>query len=118
MKRLIDFLLGRTTLKNRPGGMAWVQSDRLHSGAERLLNSAVKTVSVDEHGMWRIEPVLGYVATAAQRFPDGSTYIAGDLVLITGMHDSALEPWKESGVTTEEVTSLYAPQPTTRETTA
>jgi hypothetical protein len=116
MKRFIDWLRGKPSLRNKPGGMAWVQSDGLHSGAERLRNAAVKTLSVRENGMWRIEPPLGYIATHPQRFADGTLYAPGDVIVIGAIHDSALEPWKDTGLTESEVRDLYAPNLTTKET--
>jgi hypothetical protein len=106
---------GAPRLKNKAGGMAWVKGGLLHAGAEALGGAAVKTLSVDARGMWRIEPHLGYIATANQRFPDGTVYLRGEAVVVCGLHDSALEPWKEDGISESEVTALFAPQLTTGE---
>lgn len=97
-------------LRNRAGGMAWVLTNGLHSGAETLAGSAVKTVSVSAEGMWVIEPLLAYRATCNQRFPDGHLYVTGEYIVIAAVHDRALLPWKEDGVSDSEVRELYAPK--------
>jgi hypothetical protein len=117
MKRLIDWFKGRG-LRNKVGGMSWVLRSELHSGAESLAGSAVKTVAKRPNGMWRIEPVLGYVATHRQSFPDGTVYEPGEMILVDGLADSVLEPWKDAGITESEVRELYEPRITTKETTS
>lgn len=118
MKRFINWLRGKPSappLRNKAGGMAWVKSGELHAGAETLGGAAVKTVCVNERGMWQIEPHLGYIATANQRFPDGTVYLRGEAVIICGLHDSALEPWKDDGITDSEVRELFAPRLSSKE---
>jgi hypothetical protein len=96
-------------LRNKPGGMAWVQSGRFHSGAEKLEGQAVRTASVDAEGYWRIEPRLAYITTAPQVFADGLVADRGRVVFIERIQDSALEPWKDTDITDEEVRELFAP---------
>jgi hypothetical protein len=113
VKRFTDWLRGKAAapaLRNKAGGMAWVLSAGMHSGAESLAGSAVKTVALQPNGMWRIEPLLGYVATGPQSFANGAVFQPGDVVVIGAIADSALEPWKDTGLTESEVRELFAPR--------
>lgn len=101
---------GIVPLKNKRDGMAWVLANGLHSGAETLAGSAVKTVSVTPEGMWAIEPLLAFRATCPQRFGDGRLYVTGEYIVISAVHDRALLPWKEDGVSDSEVRDLFAPK--------
>jgi hypothetical protein len=121
MKRFINWLFPKPAapsvpvLRCRAGGMAWIQSRFLDCGAETLNGRAVKTVALLPSGKWRIEPPQYFMATAPTLFGE-RLYRAGDVVGIDGVADRALEPWKEDGVSDEEVRDLYAPKNTNKET--
>lgn len=117
LRRLLDWFTGPRvppgpTLRNRVGGMAWIKGLAGGTGAETLNGRAVKTVRINVHGSWDIDPPQDYVATVNTCFtPSGNRVEAGAVALITGVPDAHLEPWKEDedGVTDEEVRDLFEP---------
>jgi hypothetical protein len=118
MKRLIDFLLGRTALKNRAGGMAWICGMDDQDGSDVLNGRAVKTVSF-ANGKWQIDPPQKFRATRNVHYVQQDAHVkAGDSLVVVAIVDECLQPWKDDGITRKEVADLYATQPTTRETTA
>jgi hypothetical protein len=119
MRSLLDFFFGRKpepeqpappVLRNRAGGMAWIKgiADRDGIGSSQLNNRAVKTVMLSGSGKWIIEPAQHFIACRAFVW-EGVPYEAGDCVGVAGIVDDCLEPWKDDGVTDEEVETLYAP---------
>jgi hypothetical protein len=99
-------------LRNKPGGMAWINGLATSCGAEELNNRAVKTVRVDESGLWEIEPTQRFVATHDFRFKESRSFVKrGSVVFIHAIGDEHLEPWRDTGLTTDEVRDLYAPAP-------
>jgi hypothetical protein len=119
MRSLLDFFFGRKpepeqpappVLRNRAGGMAWVRGVNDHSvGASALNGRAVKTVRLRETGTWAIEPELAFIASQSFTW-NGKEFPAGEAVWVGGIADECLEPWKDTGLTTEEVRDLYAPE--------
>lgn len=110
MKRLIDFFRkpqapSAQTLRNKPQGMAWIRG--LHGDEAPLNGRAVKTVRV-EGGIWDIDPEQPIVLTNWVRDATGHVSHPGP-AFIVGIPDENLEPWKDTGLTDEEVRDLYAP---------
>lgn len=112
MKRLIDFFRkpqapSAPTLRNRPQGMAWIYG---LNGVDSFLNGrAVKTVRF-VNGYWEIEPAQPIYLTDYTTDVTGQLCHPGDGV-IDGILDKNLEPWKDTGLTDEEVRDLYSKQP-------
>ena len=99
-------------LRNRVGGMAWIQvKDDMGTGADAMTGRAVKTVAVNAHGLWTIDPVQTYVAAKTHRLHNAAVIYKGQTAIISGIADSALIPWKEDGVSDSEVRDLYQPKP-------
>jgi hypothetical protein len=98
-------------LRNRVGGMAWVNARVGDCGAEVLVGRAVKIVALNPSGKWRVDPPQQYIATAPILTDDGRVALPGDRVLVLGFGDATLAPWKEDGdgVTDAEVRKLYEP---------
>ena len=117
MKRLIDFFRGKQApsappppsapgLRNVPGGMAWICGQ---VGEEATLNGrAVKTVRFAD-GVWQIKPEQFVVFRRHMMDGHGRVCRAG-LAAVVGIPDDCLEPWKDTGLTDEEVRDLYAPK--------
>lgn len=109
MRRFLDWLRGGPKLRNRPGGMAWicgVIGDG--TGAEQLNNRVVKTIRLAASGKWCVEPSQHFIAERDFMW-DGVWYSLGDRVGVKAIVDDCLEPWKNAGVSDEEVRNLYEP---------
>jgi hypothetical protein len=50
--------------------------------------------------------------------PSGIVVAAGRVVQIVAIADECLEPWKDTGISEQEVRELYEPRITTKETTS
>jgi hypothetical protein len=99
-------------LRNKPGGMAWIKRFGQEYGAEVIAGRAVKTVRLTEHGLWEIDPPQTYVLTAGVHCGlNNYRGRRGDSVTSFAIVDELLEPWKDTGLTTDEVTKLYSPAP-------
>lgn len=113
MKRLFDFFRkpqvpSAPVLRNKPGGYAWIRG---LDGDEAPLNGrAVKTVRF-VNGYWEIEPAQPIRLTDYTTDVTGQLCHPGDAV-VDGLLDKNLEPWKDTGLTDEEVRDLYAPKQT------
>lgn len=117
MRRILDWFLGRekpqegpAVLRCKPGGMAWVRGLVDYSGEGDLNGRAVKTVCLNEHGFWVIDPPQSYIAKREVAYPQGLV-TAGQVVTSIAICDDCLDPWKEDegGVSDEEVRDLYEP---------
>jgi hypothetical protein len=120
MKRLIERLFGRKpvvpepsavpVLRNKPNSMAWIKGmDDAIPGASVLNGRAVKTVQIGIDGKWEIDPLQQFAAAGNFRW-NGAVYLAGATVTVLAIADERLEPWKDDGVSQEEVKRLFAPQ--------
>lgn len=98
-------------LRNKPGGMAWIKPHSHGTGAEELFGQVVTTVRADANGFWTLEPRPSYTSRARQIDPCGTVAEVGQRVTVA-IHDNALEPIPDTGVTREEVEKLYAGGPT------
>jgi hypothetical protein len=118
MRSLLDFFFGRKpepeqpappVLRNKPQGMAWVRGlPNVLPGASQLNGSAVKTSRLLSSGKWEIEPHLAFLATADFIW-NNADYQTGEAVWIRAIADECLEPWKDTGLSQEDVDALYAP---------
>jgi hypothetical protein len=67
-------------------------------------------------GKWQIEPPQEFLANVDARLvPSNRIVRVGDALIVTAITDECLEPWKDTGLTTEEVSALFAPRLTTGE---
>lgn len=114
LRSFFDRMLGREqppTLRNKPGGIAYVRSAPTGYGAEALNGQIVKTQRINERSTWTIEPELLFVATAPVRTSYGQLVPPGMPVGVSGIEDCFLEPLKGDDIRKEEVDQLYAPGP-------
>jgi hypothetical protein len=99
-------------LRNKPGGMAWINGIPDTGTGEAATNcSAVRTVRLTNSGHWEIDPPIEFRVRGLCRGFQGHIYSPGELVRTVAVLDEFLEPWKEDGVTDSEVRDLYAPAP-------
>jgi hypothetical protein len=115
LRSIIGRFIGNksSTLRNKPGGMAWINSAIDDGcGSAQLLNRVVRTVRLKPSGMWEIEPIQSYRATRPVRFTSVSdrVYLTGDLIHVDGIADIGLTPIPGDLCTDEEVRDLYAPK--------
>ena len=97
-------------LRNKPGGMAWIKFYGPDFGAHVMAGHAVKTLRIIDGNLWVIDPPQPYVVGPnGVRSPNGSVAYPGDRVIAIAIADECLEPWKEDGITSEDVRELYAP---------
>ena len=102
--------------RNVAGGMAWIRGVPAYCGAEIMTGRAVKTVKLDESGLWTIDPPQVWVNTVPVLI-DGRSIPRGHTLRTVAIADEYLEPWEDSGLTEREVRELYAaPTVKTRET--
>lgn len=101
----------KPSVRNKAGGMAWLRGVPSGCGAEQLNGRAVKTVRVQETGLWLIDPPQRFTATRDGIFGMSQRPIYRDgAVVVSEVADALLEPWKEDGVTDADVRELYAPK--------
>lgn len=93
-------------LRNKPHQMAWIVGLRRIDAP--LNGRAVKTVSFTD-GYWLIDPPQKVERDAWHRDAMGNISPPG-IYEVVGLFDKNLEPWKEDGITQDEVTALYAPK--------
>lgn len=98
---------GPRTLRNKPGGMAWVRGI---TELPELNGRYVTTVRIANDARWAIEPQQPVVCPAGLRTTEGKVTKAGDEGIVTAIADDCLEPIPDTGVTDEEVADLYAPK--------
>lgn len=112
--RLIDRIKGALglglRLRNKPGGYAWIRGVDTLNGDSVMNGRAVRTVRLDDSGLWQIDPPQRYELTRSTLFVICDTRVpAGCVVQVNGIADEYLEPWKEDGVSDDEVRKLYEP---------
>lgn len=111
--RIRDFLVPAAppALRNKPGGLAWVNSNVDEGGGtEVLVHRVVRVVRLADADFWRVDPPLEYVATARLKFANGFRADPGDRIVVGGVRDHCLTPI-DGNVTSEEVEQLYQPGP-------
>lgn len=114
--RIRDFLSpsASPTLRNKPGGMAWINANVDEGeGSVALVNRIVRTVHAQAGGFWRIDPPQVYTITRSAYNAVSSLRVRpGDSVLSIAIHDECLTPIPDAGITDEEVRELYSPKQT------
>ena len=113
LSRIRDAFRTPPRIKNRVGGMAWVRPYGGAFGAHVLTGRAVRTVRLLDTGLWEIDPPQCFVITgnrAIHCIPNNRTFQPGTAVALHSLADECLEPWREDGITDEEVRDLYASQ--------
>lgn len=102
---------GRSGLRNKRDGLAWIRFDKEGDGREVLNGHVVKTLLADAHGFWRVEPEQSFVATAHVVDFFGHLVLPGEVAPICGIADHCLVPIPSAGLTKEEVEALYESSP-------
>lgn len=112
--KLRDFLRGG--LRNRKGGLAFIRfRDRDLALVEGRF---VTTVRADANGFWTVEPEQSFIAPVDMRDWKGARMRRGDLCVLRSIHDDALIPIRDAGLSKSEVRDLYLPGPVRRKETA
>lgn len=98
------------TMRNRPGGLAYIQIPPSYygTGAEDLNGHYVTTKSLNASGRWVVEPQQSFIAARDCRL-NGVPVSRGEPICVFGINDSYLIPVPDTGITEEEVTALYEP---------
>lgn len=97
-------------LRNKPGGFAWIVGMTNLAGDGVLNGRAVKTVRVDEYGLWQIDPPQTYLVTRPCTFLlSGRSAYPGNLVTIIGLADENLEPWRETDWNAKDESARWLP---------
>jgi hypothetical protein len=100
----------KPALRNKAGGMAWVRGIPAGCGAEQLNNRAVKTVLVQETGLWEIDPPQDFKVTRACLFGLGQVLVfEGQVVTVSAIHDDLLEPWRDMDWNAKDESHRYLP---------
>lgn len=106
--------LGMTPkLRNKAGGMAWINAGVDGGCGERaLINRVVRTVRVKGDALWEIDPPQPYLVERDTRFvSNGHVAKAGQQVIAISIKDECLTPI-QGDISDEEVSDLYLPSPT------
>lgn len=101
-------------LRNKAGGMATIlpHPEDSEAGARQIWGCAVKTVRLVNGSFWEIDPPVRFTLTTNVIDRYGVRGKPGDRVRVNALPDHALEPWKDTGITDEEVLDLFAPKQT------
>lgn len=101
-------------LRNKAGGMAWIKPYGELYGATAIAGQAVRTVRLVSEDQWEVEPRPSYVVGPFSVDCASSGVIGrpGDTAIVCALADHLLEPWKDTGITDEEVRDLFAPKQT------
>lgn len=97
------------TLRNKPGGMAWVNFGKDSTGLDDLQGRFVCTRRLAEGMKWELDPPQDFVASANYRW-GSKAVLTGDRVTATAIHDSYLVPIPAQPISDSEVRELYAPK--------
>jgi hypothetical protein len=112
LSRIREAFGGKPALRNKPGGMAWINSNvDGNDGTSILINRVVRTVRLKNGNHWEIDPPQPYTATRGVRYVvNGFVSTPGQRINAIAMADDCLTPI-QGDVTDEEVRELYAPKP-------
>lgn len=108
-----DFLRRRlapppSTLRNKPGGMAWIKPYGHDFGAHVLAGHVVRTMYVTDGNKWEIDPPQPYTITADCTY-SGVPLRAGMSVLAIAIADELLEPIRNPGIVEQDESLRYLP---------
>lgn len=100
------------TLRNKPGGMAWVKAFGHEHGADAMSGSAVRTVAMAQGAFWIVDPPLHYVVgpMAVECVASGVTAMPGQIVRVIAIADECLEPWREVGDDERDESPQWLPE--------
>jgi hypothetical protein len=99
-------------LRNRPGGMAYINSSVSRSGAGAdLVGRFVITRRVSDGDCWEIDPPQQYVARTDALDAGGNFMCAGCLYTCVTVRDRALTPIPDAKLSHKDVARLYEPAP-------
>lgn len=81
-------------LRNRPGGLAWIQIPAKYNGTgvEVLHGRHVTTVGLNSHGRWLIEPAQSFTAGPRGFSRSGRTFNEGERATVIAITDEQLIP--------------------------
>jgi hypothetical protein len=97
------------TLRNKPGGMAWIR------GIEELRGRIVTTVSADARGFWVIDPPQRFTVSNFAVTLHGQVVPPGTPAVSVSIVDHCLEPIREVGEgERDESLAWLPPVPTVR----
>jgi hypothetical protein len=99
------------TLRNKPGGMAWIKPYGREYGAIAIAGQAVRTVRLIGSDMWEIDPQPSYRIgpMGVESVQSGVIGRPGDTAHVTGLSDDLLEPWKDIGDDERDESLSYLP---------
>lgn len=82
-----------TGLRNRPGGLAWIQIPAKYRGTgfETLCGHYVTTECLNVNGRWVVDPPQSFVATGPCTL-NGIQMFKGEFVKVLGISDAYLIP--------------------------
>jgi hypothetical protein len=84
---------GPPPLRNRPGGLAWINREiDCGEGSAALRNRVVTTTWLKDGDLWAIDPPQAYVLTRDTNFANGYRAAKGDTVTAIGIRDCCLTP--------------------------
>lgn len=110
--RIRNVFGGTPALRNKPGGMAFINAKvNEGEGSIALVNRVVRTVRSYDGDFWEIDPPQAFTITKhARNAKSGLSMKPGDVVRSIGIRDEYLTPIKGDGVTDEEVRELFSPR--------
>lgn len=101
------------TLRNRPGGMAWIRRFDPDTGAGAMAGRVVKTLRVRENGLWEISPQQPWVAAVPLLY-EGRILPAGTRYTTVALADELLEPIPEVSDDAKDESLAWLPPVPTR----
>jgi hypothetical protein len=106
-------------LRNKPGGMAWINAAIDEgTGAFVLIGHPVRIVRLIDGDYWMIDPPQSYVLTSRTKFTaDRKIYPAGSRITFRAVRDDCLTPWRDLGDEAQDE-SLWQPHDGEKKETA
>lgn len=95
------------TLRNRPGGLAWIVAKDIRAAAA-LHGRIVRTTAIGTEGHWLLDPPQEFVALADLTYR-GRKYPAGTEVWVTGARDERLIPIANPGDEEQDESRAWLP---------
>lgn len=108
LRRVIG--LRRKPLRNKAGGLAWINAAIDEgAGTDALIGRVVTTVRANEDGFWVIDPPVLFRATGPVHTRKGFSAKGGTLLRVLGMHDASLTPLQDPGEEAQDESLRYLP---------